>query len=142
MSARISNIDTLSAYFDRLVTERIKWYFFTKNNQIDEAHHQLKIIDEIRNKIESLIQSPKYEYLKEKRTFDLVNNIEKLVIFDAEIGESDRARLECVQDLKQEDNSIYDQAKLAIKMAAQEERLRTANEMRSQTKNKIDEICS
>ena len=33
---RVTNIDTLSALLDRLVTENIKLYFFKKENLIDK----------------------------------------------------------------------------------------------------------
>lgn len=37
---RITNIDTLSAYFDRLITENIKLYFFSKDGLTDKVDHQ------------------------------------------------------------------------------------------------------
>ena len=46
---RITNIDTLSAYLDRLVTENIKLYFFNKDGLIEKANHQKKIIEEIKD---------------------------------------------------------------------------------------------
>ena len=48
---RVTNIDTLSAYLDRLITERIKWYFFNKENKIVERAHQEIVIKEIKTKI-------------------------------------------------------------------------------------------
>ena len=74
---RLSNIDTLSAYFDRLITENIKLFFFKKEQDLQKIHHQEVAIDMIKEKISQLLQ-------------DLVTN-------DVHIGESDRARLRIAQ---------------------------------------------
>ena len=47
---RVTNIDTLSAYLDRLITENIKLYFFKKDNLVEKVEHQYKIIYEIYKK--------------------------------------------------------------------------------------------
>ncbi len=71
---RLSNIDTLSAYFDRLITENIKLYFFKKEKDLQKIHHQEVAIDMIKEKISDLLQevygSGEYQYVGEKRTFD------------------------------------------------------------------------
>ena len=54
---RVTNVDSLSAYFDRLISEKIKWYFFDKDGKEKEALHQEAVIKEIRIKI--WILSPK-----------------------------------------------------------------------------------
>ena len=36
----ITNIDTLSALLDRLISENIKLYFFEKDNLADNIKHQ------------------------------------------------------------------------------------------------------
>ena len=124
---RITNIDTLSAYLDRLITERIKWYFFDKEGEVERVNHQLVVIEEIRNKITNLFSESfhngKYDYISEKRTFDNVNiteELEDLIINDINIGESDRERL-----------------KIAM---INEKRLRKSNESRAKNKNNIDNI--
>ena len=38
---RVTNVDSLSAYFDRLISEKIKWYFFDKDGKEEE----LKMIE-------------------------------------------------------------------------------------------------
>ena len=44
---RVTNVDSLSAYFDRLISEKIKWYFFDKDGKEEEAIDLLnKIIQE------------------------------------------------------------------------------------------------
>ena len=41
----ITNINTLSVLFDRLIVENIKLYFFNKDGLIDNVNHQNQIID-------------------------------------------------------------------------------------------------
>jgi hypothetical protein len=122
---RVTNIDTLSALLDRLVTENIKHFFFDKDGLGDKASHQKIIINEIKDKLTNLFlevyNKGSYEYLDEKRTFtasNIVENICELVTNDIHIGESDRARLNIAM--------------------MEEKRLRKSNEGRSQNKNNID----
>ena len=134
---KITNIDTLSALFDRLITERIKWFFFYKDNNEEKVDHQKIVINEIKIKINNLLtesfESKKYDYLGEERTFNedsIVEELEELVINDINIGEADRARLE---ETKSENPNLE-------KMIVNEKRLRKANEGRARNKNKIDKI--
>lgn len=134
---RITNIDTLSALFDRLVTENIKLFFFTKDNKEKNAKHQMEVISSIRERISSLMKEcfleHGYEYLSEERTFNensIVEELEQLIFNDINIGESDRARLEQVHS---------DDPNLA-KFIVNEKRLRKANEGRAKNKNNIDKI--
>ena len=134
---KITNIDTLSALFDRLITERIKWFFFNKDNDQEKVNHQKVVVDEIKNKINNLLiesfESGRYDYLEEKRTFNedsIVEELEELVINDINIGEADRARLE---ETKSKNPNLE-------KMIVNEKRLRKANEGRAGNKNKIDKI--
>ena len=52
---KITNIDTLSALFDRLITERIKWFFFIKDNNEEKVDHQKIVINEIKINMNALI---------------------------------------------------------------------------------------
>tara|TARA_R110000851_G_scaffold30033_3_gene82095 strand:+ start:1925 stop:2323 length:399 start_codon:yes stop_codon:yes gene_type:complete len=122
---RVTNIDTLSALLDRLITENIKLYFFEKNNEDDRIKHQKLIITEIKNKLSELFltsfEDKSYIYMSEKRTFDesvIIEELEDLVTNDIHIGESDRERLKIVM--------------------MNEKRLRKSNEGRSRNKNEID----
>tara|TARA_R100001443_G_scaffold67846_1_gene76574 strand:- start:1920 stop:2357 length:438 start_codon:yes stop_codon:yes gene_type:complete len=132
---RVTNIDTLSAYFDRLITENIKLFFFKKDQEQEKVDHQKEVISDIKGKISTLIKecldTGKYEYLSEKRTFNensIVENLEELVFNDINIGESDRERLKQVQS---ETPSLD-------KFIVNEKRLRKANEGRARNKNEID----
>jgi hypothetical protein len=132
---RVTNIDTLSAYLDRLITERIKWYFFKKDGLEDKVKHQEEVITDIKDKMNGLFwecfHNKGYDYRSEQRTFNedaIVEELEELIINDINIGESDRARLEEVQSIKPNLET----------MIRNEKRLRKANEGRSRNKNKID----
>ena len=48
---RITNIDTLSALFDRLISENIKLYFFKKDNLKENVNHQEMVISEVKEKL-------------------------------------------------------------------------------------------
>jgi len=79
---RVTNIDTLSAYFDRLITENIKLYFFNKENLVEKVEHQKSIIEEIKKKISELflecIEKNSYIYVEEKRTYSIDDVVETL----------------------------------------------------------------
>jgi hypothetical protein len=126
MKKRITNIDTLSALLDRLVTENIKRFFFDKDGLAEKVQHQDIVISEIKKRLIELFlevyDSREYNYISENRTFissNIVENIEELITNDIHIGESDRARL-----------------RIAM---LEEKRLRKSNEGRSKNKNIIDE---
>jgi|TARA_R110002020_G_scaffold453257_1_gene667984 hypothetical protein len=122
---RITNIDTLSALLDRLITENIKLFFFEKDKLEEKALHQKDIINEIKTKLKDLFlevyMKNSYDYIDEKRTFtssNIIEEISELVTNDIHIGESDRARLNIAM--------------------LEEKRLRKSNEGRSKNKNNID----
>jgi hypothetical protein len=133
----ITNIDTLSALFDRLITESIKLYFFKKDNIEDKVKHQESIIIEIKNKIVILLRDTyekrEYDYISEKRTFsienDIVESLEKLIVNDINLGECDREKL---KEVRSQNPSIE-------KMIFNEKKMRKSNEGRAINKNQIDE---
>ena len=125
MKKRVTNIDTLSALLDRLVTENIKRFFFDKDGLGEKVSHQDLVITEIKSRLIDLFlevyDNSEYEYISEKRTFtasNIVENIQDLITNDIHIGESDRARLNIVM--------------------LEEKRLRKSNEGRAENKNNID----
>jgi hypothetical protein len=136
---RVTNIDTLSALFDRLISERIKLYHF-ENRYTDkekEIKHQKSVIREIKYKIEDLfiecVAHNEYEYLEEKRSFgekrikevrQLINSADDLAVADLDVGAA-------YYDQK-ESNSSPD------KYMNNELKLREANERRASVKNQID----
>jgi hypothetical protein len=132
---RVTNIDTLSAYLDRLITERIKWYFFNKENKIVERAHQEIVIKEIKTKINELFlecfEKEGYEYFEEKRTYkpnDVVETLDELIQNDITTGEGDRDNLK-------EANSDNPSLKSFVR---NHKLIRKANEQRAVSKNKLD----
>ena len=51
----ITNIDTLSALLDRLISENIKLHFFRKEDVVDDIEHQENLIEEIKYRITQLL---------------------------------------------------------------------------------------
>ena len=78
----ISNIDSVSALLDRLITEKIKQYFFFIRKKNKEAIKQSLIIKKITSKLNETLKeiyvSKKYNFIDEIRTFDNNSDISKL----------------------------------------------------------------
>lgn len=134
---RITNVDTFSALLDRLITERIKLFFFEKENQVDKMLHQREIILELKIRIADLLEEcfeeKGYQYFGERRTFDenaIVESLEHLIVSDILIGEGDRARLAEITSESPNFQKILHNEKLT----------RKSNENRAKHKNLIDQI--
>jgi len=132
---KITNIDTLSALLDRLVSENIKLYFFNKDGILNDIDHQKKVILEIKDKIKELLlevyDNKKYDYISEKRTYTAdmtIESIEQLIKSDIYTGEGDRTNL---AELKKENPDINSFRK-------NHRILRSANELRAVSKNELD----
>ena len=132
----ITNIDTLSALLDRLISENIKLHFFRKENVIDNIEHQENLIEEIKYRITKLLlgvyKEKEYNYISEKRTYkpdDIVETLEELIHNDITTGEGDRANLKEATS----DNPSLEHFTRNHKL------IRKANENRSTAKNKLDE---
>ena len=133
----ITNVNTLSALFDRLITERIKAFFFHKNKNLSQEKKQLKIIEQIKSQISETILSSilkkNYNYLPEQRTFKLngkklVDQLEKLTDADLSIGIADNKISHSIKIGKQSD--LLKNIKLS----------RLSLEKRAQFKNEIDRL--
>jgi hypothetical protein len=127
----ITNIDTLSAMLDRLISENIKLYFFKKENLIENISHQEIVIIEIKERIKNLLldvySSKKYNYISEKRTYKAdmtLDSLEQLIKSDIYTGEGDRDNLSELKKL----NPNIDLMKKNHKV------LRSANELRAVSK--------
>ena len=132
---RITNIDTLSALLDRLVSENIKLYFFNKEGILDDIDHQEKVIYEIKERIRELLltvyDNKRYDYISEKRTYtaDLtLDSIEQLIKSDIYTGEGDRTNLAELEKKNPDVNSFRKNHRI----------LRSANELRAVSKNELD----
>ena len=131
----ITNINTLSVLFDRLIVENIKLYFFNKEGLVDNVNHQNQIICEIKNKISELLaetyEQKEYDYIEEKRTYkykEIVESVEQLTKSNITTGQADKQNL--VEALS--DNPSVDVFKNNHKI------LRKSNEDRARYKNIID----
>ena len=132
----ITNIDTLSALLDRLISENIKLYFFKKDGLDENIEHQEKVITEIKERLfvlfDDVYREGKYEYVSEKRTYkpeDIVETLEELIHNDITTGEGDRANLREATS----DNPSLEHFTRNHKL------IRKANENRAVSKNKLDE---
>ena len=135
----ITNIDTLSALLDRMISENIKLYFFKKDGITENIEHQEKVIFEIKEKLKTFFleiyvnkKTTGYEYISEKRTYkpeDIVETLEELIHNDITTGEGDRANLKEATS----DNPSLEHFTRNHKL------IRKANENRAVAKNKLDE---
>jgi len=131
---RITNINTFSALFDRLVSERIKYNVFEMSNKTEEMKHQQEIINHINQEIlkffDELFKKERYDYLEELRStkVELLDSMEQVIRGDLEIVNAETRRKQYITD-KQLDlmttlkNDLW---------------LRTACEYRVRGKNKLD----
>ena len=131
----ITNIDTLSALLDRLISENIKLHFFRKEDVVDDIEHQENLIEEIKYRITQLLldvyNERQYKYISEKRTYkpeDIVETLEELIHNDITTGEGDRANLKEATS----DNPSLEHFTRNHKL------IRKANENRAAAKNKLD----
>jgi len=118
----ISNIDSVSALLDRLITEKIKQYFFFIRKKNKEAIKQSLIIKKITSKLNEALKeiyvSKKYNFINEIRTFDnnsdiskLINNIENLIVMNLNIGIADNKLNRIIRNIKLSRNSLEGRAK-------------------------------
>ena len=131
----ITNIDTLSALLDRLISENIKLHFFKKDGIDENIEHQQKFISEIKERLfvlfDEVYREGKYEYVSELRTYkpeDIVETLEELIHNDITTGEGDRANLkEATSDTPSLEH-----------FTRNHKLIRKANENRAAAKNKLD----
>jgi hypothetical protein len=131
----ITNIDTLSALLDRLISENIKLHFFKKDGIDENIEHQQKVISEIKERLfvlfDEVYREGKYEYVSELRTYkpeDIVETLEELIHNDITTGEGDRANLkEATSDTPSLEH-----------FTRNHKLIRKANENRAVAKNKLD----
>ena len=131
----ITNIDTLSALLDRLISENIKLHFFKKDGIDENIEHQQKVISEIKERLfvlfDEVYREGKYEYVSELRTYkpeDIVETLEELIHNDITTGEGDRANLkEATSDTPSLEH-----------FTRNHKLIRKANENRAAAKNKLD----
>ena len=135
---RITNIDTISALFDRLISEKIKLYHFESKYENEEGiKHQLSVIDEIKLKLSDLLvealTTNEYDYISEKRTFgqERIDEVKKLIVNVEELTQNDLDVGDAYYEQRGGNSSTEQYMKNELK-------LRKSNENRSTSKNRID----
>ena len=119
----VSNLDSVSAILDRLITEKIKQYFFFLKKDHKSISKQSLIIKKINEKLTTTLKeiyySKKYEYMSESRTFgkqkkidELVNSMENLVIMHLNISKADNKLNEIIKNIKLSRNSLEERSKI------------------------------
>ena len=114
----ISNLNTVSALFDRLITEKIKQYFFYLSKENKKFKAQTQLINSLHNELQKtftqIIKSKEYKFNKEKRTFDkdvqnFFYSVENLIVMNLNIGKSD-ASIKVCPGSSHNDDEIYKSA--------------------------------
>jgi hypothetical protein len=103
-STYVSNLNSVSALFDRLITEKIKLYFFEQMKSSDSVVHSIErqkktiatIHMALHHTFTNIFNDKKYNVLLEKRTFNnalknLTLNVEQLVEMNLNVGTADNA---------------------------------------------------
>jgi hypothetical protein len=118
---KITNINTLSALLDRLITEKIKHYFFLVEGDTRAAKMQGEISEainkEIKNTLLEAISNKKYEFISEQRTYknkvsNLVDSISDLIVMNLNVGKADHSLAAVMNSLKLSRLSLEKRAKL------------------------------
>ena len=118
---KITNINTVSALIDRLITERIKQYFFLSEGDVRAAKTQGEIaeaiVSEIKDTLSEAINNKKYEFVAEQRTYkkkisNLVDSISDLTIMNLNVGRVDSNLATIVNNIKLGRLSLEKRSKL------------------------------
>jgi len=106
---KITNINTLSALIDRLITEKIKQYFFLTEGDDRAAKTQGEIANAINKEIQitlfEAIKDKKYNFVTEQRTYkkkisNLTDSISDLIVMNLNIGKADHNLTNIINNLK------------------------------------------
>lgn len=118
---KITNINTLSALIDRLITEKIKQYFFLMEKDVTAANTQGEIADAINKEIQitlfEAIKDKNYSFNSEQRTYkkkvsNLVDSISDLTIMNLNVGKADHNLAGIINNLKLSRLSLEKRSKL------------------------------
>ncbi len=147
---RVHNVDSLSAFIDRLIVERIKYSSFEDSArqsageagsetfiESEEMKHQIRTIDSIKEKLNDLFtevyENRSYDYIGEQRTTKgtLVDMIEELIVNNLDNRGSERYRIKTLENGQLDKDALLDALKTDLW-------LRLAVESRAHNKNSID----
>ncbi len=134
----ISNLNSLSALFDRLIVENVKMHHFQRKGEFDKTEAQKALITALQEELVKFfmetLESGNYNYLSENRTFklkktkELVEGVSELCECHSNITHCDQTKL---QEVKKESPN-------AEKVFKLEYQNRVNLERRATIKNQID----
>ena len=120
-SMKITNINTISALIDRLITERIKQYFFLVEGDERSAKTQGQIseviCDEIKDTLTEAMIKNKYDFVAEQRTYkkkisNLTDSISDLIVMNLNVGRADSNLATIINNIKLSRLSLEKRSKL------------------------------
>lgn len=118
---KITNINTLSALLDRLITEKIKQYFFLAEGDTRAAKTQGEISEainkEIKDTLLEAVTNKSYNFISEQRTYknkvsNLVDSISDLIVMNLNVGKADHNLASIINNIKLSRLSLEKRAKL------------------------------
>jgi hypothetical protein len=137
----ISNLNSISALFDRLIIENIKLNHFSLTNNIEKIKEQKDIISLLKNELEVLmldtIDNKQYHHISENRTFELKKKIEIFIDEVFNLCNSNLKITYCDKTKLKEIKSEKINADLVLELEYEN---RKNLEKRSAHKNNIDDL--
>ena len=118
---KITNINTVSALIDRLITEKIKQYFFLVEGDNRAAETQGEIANAINKEIQitlfEAIKDKNYDFASEQRTYkkkisNLTDNRSDLIVMNLNVGKADHNLAGIINNLKLSRLSLEKRSKL------------------------------
>jgi len=118
---KITNINTISALLDRLITEKIKQYFFLIEGDHKAAQTQGEIANAINKEIQitlfEAIKDKNYDFASEQRTYkkkisNLTDSISDLIVMNLNVGKADHNLAGIINNLKLSRLSLEKRSKL------------------------------
>jgi hypothetical protein len=118
---KITNINTVSALLDRLITEKIKQYFFLVEGDNGAAKTQGEIANAINKEIQitlfEAIKDKNYDFASEQRTYkkkisNLTDSISDLIVMNLNVGKADHNLAGIINNLKLSRLSLEKRSKL------------------------------
>ena len=137
----ISNLNSLSALFDRLIVENIKMNYFDSKGDKDRARKQSILVEAIRSELNDFflttITEGKYSYYSENRTFELKKKVDEFTKSVNSLCECHSNITSCDGQKLQEAKSETPDMELILKL---EYKNRENLEKRASDKNKLDQL--
>lgn len=140
-TVHISNLNSLSALFDRLIIENIKKeHFALLGNDVKVKLQQVLVdalTEELSKFLTETVQSGRYSYISENRTFELKKKVVEFIENVLELCKCHVNITFCDQQKLKEIETGHPNVNLVIDL---EYRNRVNLERRSQIKNNLDQL--